>query len=209
MLWWRMAKPKGGTLAALWEVSEKERREFFERISTRDLNTETQSKEESTGPLPGIPVSGVPFKGIPVLSQSPQNRHALARPEESHRESGVPDLGRPVSRAPLSGTSLGPPSTESKITIVTDTHDVPPAAFSGIPVLDTLTSVQPSQRPHKIRRAERVQDGHSLGEHLVLTTLWKAAVAVPGMTLVMECPHARPFVHAAQCGGAVRRKVVP
>jgi hypothetical protein len=34
-----MAKPKGGNLAALWEVSDRERQEFFEHIQKRSLTT--------------------------------------------------------------------------------------------------------------------------------------------------------------------------
>jgi len=34
-----MAKPKGGNLAALWEVSDRERQEFFDHIQKRSLTT--------------------------------------------------------------------------------------------------------------------------------------------------------------------------
>ena len=96
-----MAKPKGGTLTRLFEVSERERQQFYENIQKKIVNS------DSGIPNSGIPVKGAGDTGVPVA--------------------GVPDYSR---------------------------------------------------KPRvKIRRAVQVQDGHSLGEQLVLTTLWNEALA--------------------------------
>lgn len=91
-----MAKPKGGTLTRLFEVSEKERLEFYQNIQKKIQPIGQTAPEEME-----LPKTGVSAKGTPV-------------------------------------------------------------------------------RKAKIRRALQVQDGHSLGEQLVLTTLWNEADVVEG-----------------------------
>src|SRR6188474_1945408 len=106
----RMAKPKGGTLTRLFEVSERERQEFYESIQ-RKIQT------IKTDPDPVATYSGIPKPGIP--------------------ETGIPETGSPPKALPAAA----------------NLH---------------------------VRRALQVQDGHSLGEQLVLTTLWNAASHVDG-----------------------------
>jgi hypothetical protein len=129
-----MSKPKGGTLSKLFEVSEQERRDFYENIQKKlaisDFPAPATSQEAAQTPFPlapeqrGTPKTGIPLSGVPVLGI----------PETGAPERGTPNPGTPVSRTPL--------------------------------------------RKLNIRRAENVQAGHSLGEHLVLTTLWNNAAVV-------------------------------
>jgi hypothetical protein len=114
-----MAKPKGGTLTRLFEVSERERQEFYENIQKKI----------------GATTSGIPETGTP--------------------EPGTPETGAPDTSTPLLG--------------------IPP---SGVPA----SGVPRIPQRIKIRRASQVQDGHSLGEQLVLTTLWNVATAVEGQS---------------------------
>jgi hypothetical protein len=169
-----MAKPKGGTLTRLFEVSERERQEFYENI---------QKKIQHIAVDPGIPETGTPEQGTP--------------------EGGIPEAGIPEAATPIRGIPERPtvedkaaphlfiPSEQRPQS--TTTAGIP---VSGIPVSDTfqtgipttgmpasgvaLPSVVHALPRVKVRRALQVQDGHSLGEQLVLTTLWNGAAPVEG-----------------------------
>jgi hypothetical protein len=78
--------------------------------------------------------------------------------------SGIPPLGVPnIGAAETGASNMGVPDTETL-------KKVPP----------TVGPAQVSVQRLRIRRALKVQDGHSLGEHLVLTTLWNEGQSVPG-----------------------------
>lgn len=99
-----MAKPKGGTLTRLFEVSERERQEFYQNIQKKIQPVDQAPEQEF-----GIPAKGIPETGTPEI--------------------GIPEKGIPTQKL-------------------------------------------------RIRRALHVQDGHSLGEQLVLTALWNEADVV-------------------------------
>ena len=125
-----MAKPKGGTLHRLFEVSEQDRRDFVANIESKLQKVAIQPNPSASET--GIPFSGTPDLGVPVPSV----------PDKPAPERGGPETVRP----------------------------------------ETAATSQPLRMIQKlrIRRALKVQDGHSLGEQLVLTTLWNEADVVPG-----------------------------
>src|SRR5215467_2484126 len=61
---WRMARPKGGTLARLFEVSERERQEFYEKIQKKILPATVSGTPEQGTLETGIPTEGIPTEGI-------------------------------------------------------------------------------------------------------------------------------------------------
>jgi hypothetical protein len=194
-----MAKPKGGTLAALWEVSDRERQEFFEHIQKRSPAVPAH--------ITGIPDMGAPDMGTPPNEQDPGppvNRGIACVPVSGTPETGTPDTGppdieqvpprRPNVKQDLFGKLTGTPAQSTPITGIPapgaapsslNTRSYPPfVSFTGTPEPGLPLSGVPVSGPQpapvrKIRRAVQVQDGHSLGEHLVLTTLWKDSAAVP------------------------------
>ena len=60
-----MAKPKGGTLTRLFEVSERERREFYQNIQKKIRPVDQAPEQEFGIPAKGIPETGTPEIGIP------------------------------------------------------------------------------------------------------------------------------------------------
>jgi hypothetical protein len=225
-----MAKPKGGTLAALWEVSDKERQEFFNRIQKRSPAPLEETNPDDGTPVPGIPVQGIPTSGVPA------NVIDRASDYPELPLGSIPEKGTPFSGAPVSGTPAPQVPAGSGISDVdkgqkpgakiqpptgcipfSGTPDLAPskppvtsiglaepveinslaydgipksgtpdngtpltgAPFIGIPVTLPIETFRPGTTVRKIRRATQVQDGHSLGEHLILTTLWKDPTAVP------------------------------
>ena len=196
-----MAKPKGATLAALWEVSESERREFFERIQKRAVGEIPVNGIPETGtPSPGPPNTVVPNRSVPA----PRRPVATETRSSSKGADGVLREGAPISGTPYTGIpNPGAPAARSLVATeagedleafggsrehpcISGTPDsgslyrgIPD---NGIPNSGVPLSYPPSiqRRPlGKIRRATQVQDGHSLGEQLVLTTLWKDPSAAP------------------------------
>ena len=152
---------------------------------------------------PGIPEQGIPETGIPItdiskrpsLESEQHERYKLAHqsgiPETGTPSSGIPDTGAPKSN--LEATQRGIPETGipyySDIFESSDVRDAstadsgPPAAATtlhvddkkGIPVSGVPLNPSTSYpRPHRVRRATRVQDGHSLGEQALYDALWQA-----------------------------------
>jgi hypothetical protein len=168
-----MARPKGSTLSALFEVSEQERQAFYERIQKKIHPVEDVPIQEAGAPVKGIPETGVPETGVPIsgiplisplplsLLPTPPNKR-LTAPESSILVSGIPVSGIPASGIP------GIP-------------DFNTSQKTGIPFLGAPGKGIPLSRP-RIRRAIQVQDGHSLGEQLILTTLWNGAATVESQT---------------------------
>jgi hypothetical protein len=166
-----MAKPKGGTLTRLFEVSERERQDFYENLQKKLRPTpEIALTQEKGIPDKGTPGKGVPYSGTPdtatdtgasdepaVVNQSAQRE---LPPKQRPKSTGIHISGTAVSGIPVSGIP---------------TMTVPE---EGIPATGSLS---PLTKP-KIRRAAQVQDGHSLGEQLVLTTLWNNASAIEGQS---------------------------
>ena len=68
-----MARPKGSTLSALFEVSEQERQAFYERIQKTIHPVSDVPILESGTPVKGIPETGTPATGVP-FSGAPHSR---------------------------------------------------------------------------------------------------------------------------------------
>ena len=184
-----MAKPKGGTLSALFEVSEQERQAFYDHIQKR-----IHPEEKTGAPLSGTPETGIPDSGVPVINKYTE---ALPLVPEQHPEiikSGIPVSGVPERATPNMGVPLineypkALPATRNKHLGVVESGipetgiPAPGRHEIGIPDSGAPKTGTPLLRSLRIRRATNVQDGHSLGEHLILTTLWNQAVAVEGQT---------------------------
>src|SRR4051794_40061643 len=100
--------------------------------------------------------------------------HRLFEVSEQDRRDFVANIERKLQNAALQQTDqeleTGTPFCGIPITGTPET---------GVPDRDAQKETVPTVRPDRIsvqrlriRRALKVQDGHSLGEHLVLTTLW-------------------------------------
>jgi hypothetical protein len=162
-----MARPKGGTLTRLFEVSDRERQEFYEKIHKKIQ--------------PASIVSGIPEIGIPQLST----------PETGAPNTGIPDIGVPEPDTHDAVTSSSSSPSLFHDEAYRSAAYISGVPFSGIPISgvpeggvppEGIWAAQPTAARPKIRRAVQVQDGHSLGEQLVLTTLWNNASAVEGQS---------------------------
>jgi hypothetical protein len=153
-----MARPKGGTLTRLFEVSERERQEFYENIQKKT--------QPFTAALAGTPETGTPERGIPEQGT----------PKSGPPEIGIPQTGIPEDEIPVAAQRAPDPDELKSSTILTG---IP---VSGTPEKGIAAGIRSPFSKPKIRRAAQVQDGHSLGEQLVLTTLWNNASAVEGQS---------------------------
>jgi hypothetical protein len=157
-----MAKPRGGgTLTALFEVSDQERQAFYDRVQ-KQIAPSGKSNSTSGTPKTGIPETGAPQIGIPGGDLSELTPIIIRNTSAGTSPSivGVPDTGVPEAAIPKTGMpQIGTPETS-----------IPKVKGAiGNPALRL-----------RIKRAAQVQDGHSLGEQKVLETLWKEADQVPG-----------------------------
>jgi hypothetical protein len=167
-----MAKPKGGNLAALWEVSDQERQQFFEHIQKRSL-----TGPEMTGAAKGDKVSSPdklssqdnlaapdklssidnltpPDKLPPSVALEP--RALIVKPHEENVVVDTPDnLSSPDSLA--ASDNLSPPDKLSSTIVL---------------LVDTAGNVVEAKYT---KPRTRVQDAHTGSEHLVYTTLWAEA----------------------------------
>ena len=144
-------------------------------IDAIDVTTALESTLQKTGtPQTGTPMVGTPQPGAPIPratdTSTPKPGLTIA-----DRHCAVPDAITPISGIPISGAPLSSPPISG-----------PP--FSGISLL---------QR-RRIRRALQVQDGHSLGEQLILTTLWNNSSELPGKPYRRICIGYRTL--SALCG---------
>jgi hypothetical protein len=142
-----MARPKGGTLTALFAVSEKERKEFWERQERIRQQSEASSLPSGdSGPV--------------LVAEAASGGAAAARAAEA--EPLAPETGIPESGTPHSGIlETGLPEKSAPESGTPET---------GVPVLKTAP-------PARIRQAVQAQDGHSLGEQAVYRALWDSAKA--------------------------------
>jgi len=154
-----MAKPKGSTLSALFEVSEQERQAFYERIQRKihpiDEGTaqliQEQAKEATA--KSGVPETGTPERGIPASYAINSNIYAhepLPAPlpsalTELNLERAAPLTGTPGRGIPESGT----PQRGTPERGIPDTYDTNSniSAHEALPVPppSALTELNPER----------------------------------------------------------------
>jgi hypothetical protein len=120
-----MARPKGGTLTALFEVSAKERQEFWDRqerirrlseesspppsdvLPSLAVGAEASAKAASSmGAILGTPEIGIPDSGAPTPDAATTEPHLPGTLTAGIPESGVPDSGIPdYNAAPVNASS--------------------------------------------------------------------------------------------------------
>jgi hypothetical protein len=143
-----MAKPKGGNLAALWEVSDRERQEFFEHIQKRSTTTPETAADVSSDNL-----------------SPPDNLSTADKLPPSVAVESKPNIVQPYA-----ATALGEPDNN-----LSSPDNLPPPDNLATPVsvrVDTAGNVVEAKYT---KPRMRVQDAHTGSEHLVYTTLWAEA----------------------------------
>jgi hypothetical protein len=182
-----MAKPKGSTLARLFEVSDQERQAFFEKIQHRLQKPEQPSslvfpsETESVSPTETVPHTDFPSSAAaqtgsvpPTISISPIEtvppfetvpHYSSPKRQGSSRTKTVPHVESTSSAAVVSRSELISPTIS-----ISHTVSIPP--IETVPPFETV----PRYSRPKPRQARLAQDGHSRAEQDVYEALWAAGL---------------------------------
>jgi len=150
-----MAKPRGGTLSRLFEVSEQERQAFFERIQQR---VQPGAGPERPGGGDTIPkVDTLPTVGpVPMVGTGPS-----------------------VAAVPTIPTVATVPSQPTAPTVAPVPRDEPPVPLTPgtVPYIPPVLTMGTAQAARLVR-ANTVQDGHTIWEQAIYDALWRQATPV-------------------------------